>query len=708
MQEGASPKPSIHVNHIVIIVATIVTVFATAVSIVMLRGPEGPVRASDETAEIGTGAGDACLATIDSETGEQTDPDCPSSEGSLTATIAQTHRLDSSCPPPTKKDRGGNCYLDGDVTLTQPLELASFTTLNCRGHRILPTSVGSGMAPSNPEVAVVLSEAYGVKLQDCEIGSADKRFDFGAVVLGGALSDELRADPGAAALLRNKILANTMYVRARGVQFFGSENNQVSDNRIDLSGTRAIGVHLHATDSTIVDGNTITMAPIGPLHRGVPGVNRQLGCTICGIGTFSPTQDFAVINIMIGTSLFQFPNTLEDKNDDNIVRKNNVTMPTGGTGVVAPIVVAVRSANTLVEENTVSGGTVGISMAGLPFNGFLVLPGTCSLDPSRYCAPNSVGAGITNECKLDLNGNGTADEQGSVCAVRSDCAALGGIQQSNGTCRVNGVDGRAIDSRVMYNTLNGPFTDSAIALVQQLRPVISGNTIQNTNAVGLTITAQALETGTITRNSVTASRGIVLSQATAQYFGALVSQNDVRAGTIAVDAGGATGGGICNQGAPRTCTNAADCDVNRCGDDGRCTQDVSIRCTADGDCAPTQCVRYSLPTELSVGSCSSDSSIACAANADCNVGHCKDEPSRSCRRDSECAMASGRTPGAGACVSIASKGTCSAQHGNFWGRTCEEGGFTAAETNSGLVIDSHPYGRSVATTPASQMPSTCR
>jgi hypothetical protein len=49
----------------------------------------------------------------------------------------------SSCPPGTRAHPSG-CVLDSDLVLGEPLELQSFTTLNCRGRRILPTRPGSG------------------------------------------------------------------------------------------------------------------------------------------------------------------------------------------------------------------------------------------------------------------------------------------------------------------------------------------------------------------------------------------------------------------------------------------------------------------------------------------------------------------------------------------------------------------------------------
>src|SRR5262245_22393017 len=48
-----------------------------------------------------------------------------------------TGRLGEACQGPTSETAAG-CVLEGDATLDAPLEPAANTTLNCRGHRLLP------------------------------------------------------------------------------------------------------------------------------------------------------------------------------------------------------------------------------------------------------------------------------------------------------------------------------------------------------------------------------------------------------------------------------------------------------------------------------------------------------------------------------------------------------------------------------------------
>src|SRR5689334_12971836 len=83
-------------------------------------------------------------STLDTSGEARTDP---SSVSSVTALIAQTHKNDATCPGNTPPGKGGHCVLDEDLTLDAPLELGSFTKLNCKGHRLLPREAGKDGLP---------------------------------------------------------------------------------------------------------------------------------------------------------------------------------------------------------------------------------------------------------------------------------------------------------------------------------------------------------------------------------------------------------------------------------------------------------------------------------------------------------------------------------------------------------------------------------
>ena len=49
-----------------------------------------------------------------------------------------------------------------------------------------------------------------------------------------------------------------------------------------------------------------------------------------------------------------------------------------------------------------------------------------------------------------------------------------------------------------------------------------------------------------------------------------------------------------------------------------------------------------------------------------------------------------------------------AGRGNYWGRTCADGGFLASDTPSSLITDGHPFGQPVASVPDALLPAPCR
>ncbi len=623
-----------------------------------------------------------------------------------TASEAALHRGGSTttCPPPTEQKKDGVCTLSRDVQLATTLRLPSNTRLNCKGHSILPSIPGvdgvqADFRPSTPEVAILLDKSEGVVIQNCTIGAPSNRFDFGVVIAG---KGDSQGDEDAPAAARNRVLSNVMYVRARGVQAFLAGNNQISDNVIEYSGSRAIAVHLHGTSFTKVTDNIVSglATPLAMYHRGVPGVERQLGCAICGLLSIYPSQAFPVINIIVDGQLLQFPNEIDGQSRGNVFEGNRVSSPPAAGGIY----VAVRAVDTLVRDNDVTGGVAGIVLAGFPMDTFLLLPGTCSGDPARSCGVTT-GTGIADHCSIpgiDATPKGT-------CTVRADCGAIGGAAQPNGTCRVDGLDGRAVDTRVQGNRVEGQ-SATGISTNNQLNPTIERNLVRAMR-VAIEVATRSLEHGEISRNDLEAAIGFSFGQNDAQRFGIRILLNDVNALTP-IEAGG--GGGTCSLGIRRPCAAVADCDTDFCRVDGRCHLSNPTRCETDSECTtPNQCVMFSHEAELSVGHCSLDRSVPCSADADCTVGACAGEPTRRCRHDSECHRADFRTPSAGMCGGLTSAGTCTRQRGNHWGRSCEDSdgfrdaGEEDADSQSPLITDRHPYGEPVSSTPSRDLPPTC-
>src|SRR5215472_5949088 len=102
--------------------------------------------------------------------------------------------LPGICPSPTVWS-GDSCVLDHDVTLaaSETLDLSSFTQLNCQHHTITPLVVGTGTdiaQRSQPEVAILLTGAYGVQIFNCSIHG----FDSGIFAINSKVPEQV-TDP---------------------------------------------------------------------------------------------------------------------------------------------------------------------------------------------------------------------------------------------------------------------------------------------------------------------------------------------------------------------------------------------------------------------------------------------------------------------------------------------------------------------------------
>src|SRR5437867_2986566 len=98
----------------------------------------------------------------------------------------QEHADNPGCPAPSVS-KGGQCVLEGDAVLTDTLHLPSSTKLNCKGHRLVPAAAGvlddprtiqNEFQPSQPELAIMVRQAFDTKIQNCRI----EGFDFGILL----------------------------------------------------------------------------------------------------------------------------------------------------------------------------------------------------------------------------------------------------------------------------------------------------------------------------------------------------------------------------------------------------------------------------------------------------------------------------------------------------------------------------------------------
>jgi hypothetical protein len=521
-----------------------------------------------------------------------------------TTVITQVHKLEASCPSPTRKS-GSQCVLDSDVTLTATLRLDPFTHLNCRSHKILPSSPATASQGSIPGIAIVLVEAYGTKIQNCVIGEDDTRFsDYGILLLKSKIAEDLKNDPSAVSSLRNQILSNEIHAWFRGISVVKSDSTQISDNIVTYNSRQFNGIDVF-TDS---NENLITNNLVISKGRVDVGPNDH---TI-GLFAYGP-QD--LINVVIGDTLVQVPLATQDENGEwhihaggtNLVEGNIliheglVPVVTGGA-TAAGVFIAQGGESNRIIGNTITGGAVGVQMAGSGSAG-LVFGGTAPVEHPGTCK-TAEGA-----------------ETGRLCVTNVDCNIPGLDPGPIGTCSGVGqiivVNGFPTDNLIQDNILPGPYAPSIgggsrgiLVSQNQLGAIIKDNRIgvqgMNQDFVGISLAGKALETVTVERNSITGtSLGIRFAQNATTPFtfiGAKIALNDIFQNT----------------------------------------QNVGIVGT------------YTTLTELSVN---------------------------------------GR--------------------GNYWGHRCnEDGGFIEAgkanaDSASAFLVDSHPYGRSVATTPGKLLPATC-
>jgi Right handed beta helix region len=492
-----------------------IVVLLTAVAVFFVSGSS--LKAQEETTSSTPDlTADECLSAIDPYTGAQTNPDCPSPESehtSITAVIANLLKLDPSCPAPTKS-QGSQCVLNGDVILDATLDVTSGTHLNCKGHRLSPTTPGVPLlgTPSEPEVAILLNEAYSVTIQNCIIGDATKAFDFGIVIAKSKIPPDQADDFKAVGLLSNKVLDNEIRTRAAGVEVLEADYTHISGNTFESIGGCSQGIVVqYDSDRNLITDNTLigSSGTSGGPTRAFPGTDDQiLPCFSTPIFLSGAIGPYPLVNARVGNELIQLRNVpnigdtgqTDLSSDGNVIESNAITQVGSSTGKAGHtgIFLAHDAINTLIENNIVSGGLRGISGGGDTFS--MTIPGTCTLDSSRYCLSDA------------------------------DCFISGVDTTPEGTCTgVNSMTARRTSrgTKIDDNQLTGSFNDRAIQLVGQIESTVIGNTIAATAPIGLAISNEMLETGIVQRNvvdgPVTALR---LARGVANFFGAMVSLND--------------------------------------------------------------------------------------------------------------------------------------------------------------------------------------
>jgi hypothetical protein len=419
----------------------------------------------------------------------------------------------SGCPAGTRAT-GSSCVLDSDLVLTEPLELHSFTTLNCRGHRILPSSAGQGATPetyvpSVPATAVAITGDRGVDVRNCVIGVDGARFDFGILAI----------DAKQAGRFGHRIHDNEIHARDSAITFLRVDDARVNDNVITWSAGFGISF-ARDSDRNRVTNNDLTSTLSPPAaHRVVPG------------GPFRMMSDDAIFlvaqhlhplfNLVIGGRLYQFPNSEDGHypaHEDNVIEGNRLSLPGPSEGRSHGAVdVGSNSLRTRVIGNEIREAGVGIRMAGF-------MPAQSVSRPGRCVAPD-----------------GSATSR--FCRTNDDCFIPEVDTTPVGVCSglVSEVrDLRARDTLAEANTLVGPFNSTTPMLRTGLfggNGTVGGTFRRNHvfgtgTEAGITLAGNMIQTGEVTENVIHGgSFGLMLQQGNATSFGARVFLNDFTGST---------------------------------------------------------------------------------------------------------------------------------------------------------------------------------
>jgi Right handed beta helix region len=361
----------------------------------------------------------------------------------LLGAMGTASALPGICPSPTMWS-GGSCVLEHDVTLaaSETLVLRSFTQLNCQGHTITPSAVGTGTditQRSKPEVAILLTEASGVQIFNCNIHG----FDFGIFAINSKVPEQV-TDPAILSDRQNTILGNVINARFTPISLMFVDNTHIIDNHLSYNTNGGVGLtvernsHRNHIINNDITGNFTAMGAVrvpGPKGASNPEFTvMPHGAAILIAQVGGPPLFNAVIpllfNGVVENTLYQldatkgarlpcdpsFPPHGSDKclvpNDeftaDNVVDGNSITFLGGNRGLNDGIALALPQ-RTKVSNNRVEGARIGMR-AGIQI-GTRQFPGTCSGNTSRLCLADP-------DCDIpgvDIGSQGTCiDKQDNV------------------------------------------------------------------------------------------------------------------------------------------------------------------------------------------------------------------------------------------------------------------------------------------------------
>ena len=462
--------------------------------------------------------------------------DCPPSGGnaSYVAGIARTVRMEkNACLPPfrsavvpAKPGLGDTpavpatfmCVLDADATMIDTIEIDSFTTVDCQGHKLTPRELGTPgdlSRRSDPEVAFFLNEVYGTRISNCVI----EGFDYGIFGIRSKVPAHYKSHPVALATLRNSIVFNRINVRFSPISLYLMDNTVVESNTVSFTSAGGLGISvsldsdLNAIRHNSVTGNIgsspLDSAPAvpGPVIPVNDSSNPEFSSRAVAIFVGHFGGNPSLLSAVIAGTLYQFtaPNSSveQDRSEDNLIEGNTVTLNNTGTAPLPNGIASSQAVRSVIRGNVITRGNTGILTPG-NVGMTRAFPGTCSLNSTRLCL-------IDNDCNIP------------VFDIESKGMCIGATGQK--------INLPSKDLVLEQNVLHGPFTNFGINTGNAANQLLIRNNriVGPASGAGLRVGGLSLQDGTnsITRNIVAdVDNAILLDKMDAAFFSAKFSLND--------------------------------------------------------------------------------------------------------------------------------------------------------------------------------------
>lgn len=429
--------------------------------------------------------------------------------GSVFPPVAQARVAIPPVPCPSPTDREGNqCVLKRDEDIYQAIVLPSNTALDCKGHRLEPK--GKEGEFSKPQVGLFLANVRGVFIQNCDI----RGFDFGVFAINSRPAPPLLSF----LLWNNKIIANYT-----GVSLMGVDRAQILSNEISYTQTGGRALYIgRDSDSNGVSYNTFVADldgdPSDARAFRVPGrasttvnpvVDRPGGAVII---TTVEGPEPSLLNAVVDGRLFQIRTSFMVEGSSAFSEGNKFTRNTIRFRQV-PVdgVVLATAQRTELSNNTIEAGGRNAIRLGLQTDDRLFAGRCPQPGPPRFCLANE-------QCDLAACQSVTTQK---VLWLTNDTLIEGNVVKGPFGSGINSTGRRTI---IRGNNIVGPLRDPTL-------PGVAG--------AGIRLGGFALETATVTRNSVSKVQNALTLFHKAQGVGpsqflAKISLNDFTGYTNAV------------------------------------------------------------------------------------------------------------------------------------------------------------------------------